>query len=186
MALGVRRHRPCCYGARIRPGGLSGVGGPTPVIERWEFSRRVPLPRIVAMKPIRPHAVKAAISGSIKAEGMPPSFRICGPENVTVHPLDEPEPKKFWLAGVRLAVGVQSGNKTRTSLIEDRLHLGGYTALHFDHQTKPVCECAPLNEFRNRSAKPRGIDEFKLRLGPVARPSPQGNLSFAVSRCHFH
>src|ERR1035441_6520762 len=117
---------------------------------------------------------------------MSPSLRVCGLEDFVVDPRDEPEPDKLSLVGMRFAVGVQIGNKTRTSLIEERLHLGRNTALNLDHQTNPICEGAPLNEFRERNAKPSGIDESQLRFGLVAGPSAESNLSFAVARGHIH
>src|SRR5215469_10126840 len=105
MAPGIRRDRPRRRGARRRPGGLSCLRGLQPVMERWEFRRRLAFPRIVAMKPILPHAVKAGISGGIKTEGMPPSFFTCGLEDGVVDPLDEPKPEEFPLIGMRLAAG---------------------------------------------------------------------------------
>src|ERR1035437_4710806 len=164
MAAGIRRDGPRRQGARGRPRGLTYLGGPPPIIEGREFCQRHPFPGIVTLKPILPHAIKTGIPGGIKTEGMPPSLRVCGLEDVVIDPLDEPEPEKFSLVGVRFAVSSQSGNKTGTALIEEHLHLGRYTALNLDHQTNPICEGAPLNEFRDRSGKPSGINEFKLRL----------------------
>src|ERR1017187_2029300 len=186
MAAGIWRDGPRRQGARGRPGGLTFPGGLPPIIEGRELRRGLTFPSLVTLKPIRPHAVKTGIPCGIEAEGMPPSLRVCGPEDVVVDPLDEPEPDKLSLVGVRSAVGVHSGNKTRTSPIEERLHLGRYTALNLDHQTNPICEGLPLNEFRNRGAKSSGINDFKLRLGLVARPGAESNLSFAVSSGHFH
>src|ERR1019366_392728 len=143
-------------------------------------------PLIVTLLPILPHAVKTGIPGGIKTEGMSPPLRVCGLEDAVIDPVDEPEPDKLSLIAVRFAVGVQIGNKNRTSLIEERLHLGRYTALNLDHQTNPICEGAPLNELRNRGAKSSGINEFKLRLGLVARPGAESNLSFAAARGHIH
>src|ERR1035441_1896075 len=186
MAAGIRRDGPRRQGARGRPGGLTRLGGLPPIVERRELRRGLTFPSLVTLKPVRPHAVKPGIPGGIETEGMPPSLRVCGPEDSVIDPLDEPEPNKLSLIAVRFAVGVQIGNKTRTSLIEERLHLGRYTALNLDHQTNPVCEGTPLNEFRDRGAKPSGIDEFQLRLGFMARPSAESNLSFAAARGHIH
>ena len=105
MAPGIRRDGPRRRGARRQPGGLIRLGGLTPVMERRKFRRRLAFPRIVAMKPILAHAVKAGISGSIKTEGMPPSFFTCGLEDRVVDPLDEPKPEEFPLIGMRFAVG---------------------------------------------------------------------------------
>lgn len=148
--------------------------------------RGLTFPSLVALKPIRPHAVKTGIPCGIEAEGMPPSLRVCGPEDSVIYPLDEPEPEELSFVGMSFAVGGQIGKKTWASLIEERLHLGRYTALNLDHQTNPICEGLPLNEFRNRSAKSSGINEFQLRLGLMARPGSESNLSFAVSSGHFH
>jgi hypothetical protein len=82
-------------------------------------------------------------------------------------------------------VGSQSSNKAGTSLFEDRVHRGRYTAVDLDNQTNPICEGTPLNEFRDRSGKPSGINEFKLHLGLVARPGAESNLSFAASSGHM-
>src|ERR1035438_9050376 len=138
MAAGIRRDGPRRQSARGRPGGLMFPGGLPPIIERRELRRGLMFPSLVTLKPIRPHAVKTGIPCGIEAEGMPPSFRACGPEDAVIDPLDEPEPDKLSLIGVRFAVGVQSGNITRTSLIEERLHLGRYTALNLDQQTNPI------------------------------------------------
>src|ERR1035438_7526149 len=57
----------------------------------------------------------------------------------------------YW---VRLVVEIEGGISTKMqSLLEERLHLGRYTALNLDHQTNPICEGLPLNEFRNRGVK---------------------------------
>src|ERR1039458_10655809 len=186
MAAGIRRDGPRRQGARGRPGGLTRLGGLPPLVERRELRRGLTFPSLVTLKPVRPHAVKPGIPGGIETEGMPPSLRVCGPEDDVVDPLDEPEPDKLSLIAVRFAVGVQIGNKTRTSLIEERLHLGRYTALNLDHQTNPICEGAPRNEFRDRGIKASGNDEFALRLCLVTRPSAESDLSFAVSRGHVH
>src|ERR1017187_7813987 len=180
MAAGIWRDGPRRQGARGRPGGLTCLGGLPPNIERRELRRGLTFPSLVTLKPVRPHAVKPGISGGIKAEGMPPSLRVCGAEDLVVDPLDEPKPDKVFLVGMRFAVGSQIGNKTRTSLIEERLHGGRYAAINLDHQPNPICEGPPLNEFRNRSGKPTGINESKLRLGLVTRPGAESNLSFAA------
>jgi hypothetical protein len=115
---------------------------------------------------------------------MSPSLRVCGLEDIVIDPLDETEPQKLSLVWARFAVGGQSGNKAGTSLIEDRSHFGRYTTLKLDDQTNPICEGEPLNELRHGGGKPSGINELKLRLGLVARPGPESNLSFAVSSGH--
>ena len=160
-------------------------GGLPPIIERRELSRGPAFPNIVTLKPILPHAVKPGIPGGVKAQGMPPSLRVCGLEDVVIDPLDEPEPKKLPLVGVRFAVGLQIGNKTRTSFVEERLHRDRYTTANLDYQTNPICKGAPLNEFRDCLGKPSGINKFKLRLGLVARPSTESNLGFAASGGHM-
>src|SRR5260370_6693586 len=185
MAGGIRRDGSGRKGARCWPGGLTYRGGLPPIIQRRKFSRGHPFPGIITLKPILPHAVKAGIPGSIKAESMPPSLRICGLEDVLIDPLDEPEPDKLSLVGVRFAVVRQIAEENKTSLIEERFDLGGQTSLDLVHQTNPICEGAPLNEFRNRGAKPSGINEFQLRLGLVARPRAKSNLRFAVSSGHI-
>jgi len=115
---------------------------------------------------------------------MPPPLRAGELEDVVVDPLDELEPDKFCLCGMRLAV--DSENKTRTSVIKERLHLGRNTALCLDHQPNPVCESPPFNKFRHRGAKASGINPFELGLGLVARPSAESDLTFAVSSGHSH
>ena len=160
-------------------------GGLPPIVERREFRRGLDSPSLVTPNPILTHAVKTGIPGGIKTEGMPPSLRVCGLEDVVIDPLDEPEPEKFPLVGVRFAVGSQDSNKTGTSFIEGRSHLGRYSAIDLDDQTNPICEGAPLNEFRDCLGKPSGINEFKLRLGLVARPGAESNLGFAASGGHM-
>ena len=105
MAAGIRRDGPGWQGARRRLGGLTRLGGLPPLIERRKFCRRRQFPGIVTLKPMLPHSIKTGIPGGIKTEGMPPSLRVCGLEDVVIDPLDEPEPEKFSLVGVRCAVG---------------------------------------------------------------------------------
>jgi hypothetical protein len=92
-------------------------GGLPPIVERREFCRGLESPGLVTPKPILPHSIKTGIPGGIETERMPPSLRVCGLEYVVIDPLDEAEPEKFPLVGVRFAVGGQSANETRTSLI---------------------------------------------------------------------
>src|ERR1035441_8187 len=121
MAAGIRRDGPRRQGARGRPGGLTFPRGLPQIIEGREWRRGLTFPSLVTLKPVRPHAVKTGIPCGIKAEGMPPPLRVGGLEDVLVDPLDEPEPDKLSLVGMRFAVGVQIGNNTRKSGFELRV-----------------------------------------------------------------
>src|ERR1017187_4564286 len=109
MAAGIWRDGPRRQGARGRPGGLTFPGGLPPIIEGRELRRGLTFPSLVTLKPTRPHAVKTGIPCGIEAEGMPPSLRVCGPEDSVIYPLDEPEPEELSFVGMSFAVGGQIG-----------------------------------------------------------------------------